>query len=341
MKVRIGNVMIGEGEPVAIQSMTTTYTADVETTAKQIKCLEDVKVDIVRVAVPDVESANAISSLKKMVSVPIVADIHFDHRLALKAVEAGADKLRINPGNIGPRWKVEEVAKAAKEHGIPIRVGANTGSLPKDLEGKESREEALVEAALKEVKILESVGFYDIVVAVKSSDPLETIRANELLRKKIEYPIHIGVTEAGLWESAIIRSSFALGCLLKEGIGETIRISIAGNPVREVIAARKLLAALGLRKEPQVVACPMCARAVFDVEKVAKKVEDLLFRISKPITFSVLGCYVNGIGEGKHADVGIAGIDEGTFVAFKKGEIIGRFKMNQLERVVEELVESV
>ncbi len=340
MRVRIGNVVIGDGMPVAIQSMTTTSTADVGATVSQIRRLERAGVDIVRIAVPDLESAAAIRDIKRQASVPIVADIHFDHRLAIEAAKAGADKLRINPGNIGPEWKVREVAKAAQERGIPIRVGANTGSLPKDLEGLPNRAEALVEAALREVRILEKVGFYDIVVAVKSSDPVETIKANEILKERVPYPIHIGVTEAGIYESAVIKSSFALGYLLYRGIGDTIRISIAGDPVREVITARKLLSAVGLRKEPTIVACPMCARAVIDVEKVAMEVEKVLFESGKVLTFSVLGCYVNGIGEGRHADAGIAGVDGKHFVAFKKGRIVGNYPMEKLLDVVRELIED-
>ncbi len=341
MKVRIGSVVIGDGMPVAIQSMTNTRTSDVESTVGQIKRLERAKVDIVRVAVPDEESARAVSRIKERVEVPIVADVHFDHRLAIEAIKAGADKIRINPGNIGARWKVEEVAKAAKDRKIPIRVGANSGSIPKDLEKYEDRAEALAEAALREVRILENIGFHDIVVSVKSSDPVETIKANEYIRKRVEYPLHIGVTEAGVYESAIISSSFALGHLLYEGIGDTIRVSIAGDPVREVIVARKLLSFLGLRKEPKVIACPSCARAVFDVERIARKVEEKLFEIGKPVTFSVLGCYVNGIGEGRHADAGIAGVDDERFVAFKRGEILGTFKMENLGEVFSDLLEDL
>ena len=338
MKIRIGSVVIGDGKPVAIQSMTNTPTFDVEKTVFQIKELEKAGVEIVRVSVPDEKSARALKGIKDRISVPIVADIHFDYKLAILSIEMGADKIRINPGNIGADWKVRDLAKVAKEKGIPVRVGANVGSLPKDLEKYNERYVALAEAALREVRILENVGFYDIVVSVKSSDPIETIRSNEYIRERVEYPLHIGVTEAGVYESAVISSSFALGYLLYNGIGDTIRISIAGDPVREVIVARKLLSFLKLRKEPRVVACPSCARAVFDVEKIAQDVEKKLFELGNPVTFSVLGCYVNGIGEGKHADAGIAGIDGNRFVAFKNGKIVGTFEMEDMERVVKDLI---
>ncbi|MCD6449051.1 MAG: flavodoxin-dependent (E)-4-hydroxy-3-methylbut-2-enyl-diphosphate synthase [Thermotogaceae bacterium] len=340
MRVKIGSVVIGDGNPIAIQSMTNTDTKDVERTIFQIKKLEDVKVDIVRISTPDVESARAIKEIKRQVRVPIVADVHFDYRIAIEAIKSGADKVRINPGNIGADWKVKELAKVAKEYGVPVRVGSNTGSLPKDIEGKMERWEALAEAALREVKILEEAGFYDIVVAAKSSDAIETIKAYEYIKSKVDYPLHIGVTEAGTYESALIKSSFALGYLLYRGIGDTIRISIAGEPVKEVIAARKLLSFLGLRKEPQVIACPTCARAVFDVEKIAEKIESILFKIDKPIVFSVLGCFVNGVGEGKHADAGIAGVTGDKMVAFKGGKIYKEFKKEDLEKIIQELISN-
>ncbi len=342
MRVRIGDIVIGKGLPVAIQSMTNTPTFDVERTVRQIERLKKAGADIVRVSIPDERSARALKEIKERVSVPLIADIHFDHRLAILSIKMGTDKVRINPGNIGSDWKVRELANFAKEHRVPIRVGANTGSLPKDLEDRyEERYVALAEAALREARLLEKFGFNDIVISAKSSDAIETIRANEYIRERVSYPIHIGVTEAGVYESAVVSSSFALGYLLYEGIGETIRVSIAGDPVREVYVARKLLSTLGMRKEPKVVACPSCARAVFNVEKVAEDVERKLFKLGKPVTFSVLGCYVNGIGEGKRADAGIAGIDSERFVAFKRGEIIGTFKMTDLERVIEDLLSNL
>ncbi len=340
-KIRIGNVWIGGGNPIAIQSMTTTDTKDVEQTLKQIRELERAGVDMIRVAVPDLESADAISALKRAVSVPIIADIHYDHRLALRSMENGADKIRINPGNIGSSWKVRELAKAASEAGVPIRVGANTGSLPKDLEKYEDRARALAEAALREVRILESVGFHDIVVSVKSPDVLETIKANEYIASKVEYPIHLGVTEAGTYEMATVKSSIALGYLLLKGIGDTIRVSISGDPVQEVLVARKILTALGVRKEPQVISCPMCSRAVFDVEKIAKEAEEILRNFRGDFKVAILGCYVNGIGEGKHADIGIAGIDSNRFLAFRKGKILGEYQMRDLRRVLNELVSEL
>ncbi len=338
VEIRIGNIVIGGNNPIAVQSMTTTDTRDVESTLRQIKRLEEAGADLVRIAVPDEESVRAIPVLKSEVGVPIVADIHFDHRLAIKAIEAGVDKVRINPGNIGSRWKVEELAKVAEDAGVPIRVGANTGSLPKDLERYEDRAEALAEAALREVRAMESVGFHRIVVSAKSPDVRETIRANEYISERIDYPIHLGVTEAGTYETATVKSSVALGYLLLEGIGDTIRVSISGDPVREVSIARKILSSIHLREEPEVVACPMCSRAVFDVERIAREVEDMLKDLRIGIRVSILGCYVNGIGEGRHSDVGIAGIDRERFVAFKRGKILGEYKMKDLRRVLNELI---
>ncbi len=341
MKLKIGSITVGEGCDVAIQSMTNTYTADVESTIKQALEIIKAGADMVRVAVPDFDSAKALKKIKEKINVPIVADIHFDHRLAIESIKSGVDMIRINPGNIGPIWKVKELTTVAKERNIPIRVGANTGSLPKDLEGKMERWKALAESALREVRIIESVGYDMIMVSVKSSDPIETIRANEYVRQIIKYPLHIGVTEAGIYSSALIKSSFALGYLLYKGIGDVVRISIAGDPIREVYAARKLLAAVGLRKEPEVVACPTCARTVLDVEGIATKVEEILFSLKKPVTFSVLGCFVNGVGEGKHADAGIAGVDGNTFVAFKKGEFLGKYRMEELEDVIKALIAGI
>ncbi|AEH51160.1 flavodoxin-dependent (E)-4-hydroxy-3-methylbut-2-enyl-diphosphate synthase [Pseudothermotoga thermarum] len=335
--VRVGKVIIGGGSPVSIQSMTNTPTVDVEKTVQQIVELQMAGCEIVRLAIPDFESAKALKQIKEKVSIPLVADIHFDHRLAIESIKNGADKIRINPGNIGAKWKVQEVARVASEYKVPIRVGSNSGSIPKEFE-KYERSVALAEAALREVRYLEEVGFENIVVSAKSTDVLETIKANEYIASKVDYPIHLGVTEAGTYEMAVIKSSIALGYLLLKGIGDTIRVSIAGDPVKEVVVAKKLLIALGLRKGGQVIACPTCARAEIDVEEIAKKIEPLVEKTN--LTVAVMGCVVNGIGEGKHADIGVAGTKSGV-VIFRKGEILKTVSHTDLEKELMELLNSV
>jgi (E)-4-hydroxy-3-methylbut-2-enyl-diphosphate synthase len=342
--VRVGNLTIGGDAPIIIQSMTNTDTKDVEATVEQIKTLVDAGCEIVRISLPDLESARKVGVIKERLrelnaEVPLVGDIHFDYRIALEAIKHGIDKIRINPGNIGSESKVAEVVKAAKERGIPIRVGANSGSLPKDLEHLPPAQ-ALAEAALREVRILEKHGFDDIVISVKSSDVIETIESNRYVAKIVDYPLHVGVTEAGTLYNSLIKSSIALGTLILEGIVDTLRISIAGDPLNEVIAAKKLLTALHLRKGPNVVACPTCARTVFDVESVALEVEKLVANVQEDITISVLGCVVNGIGEGKDADVGIAGVKDGV-VIFYKGKIIGTYKFDEGLIKLKELINQI
>ncbi|MGJ8454867.1 flavodoxin-dependent (E)-4-hydroxy-3-methylbut-2-enyl-diphosphate synthase [Pseudothermotoga sp. U03pept] len=317
--VKVGNLFIGGGHPITIQSMTNTKTSDIAATVDQIKRLEEAGCEIVRVAVPDFESAKAIKKIKKGINIPLVADIHFDYRLAIESIKMGADKIRINPGNIGESWKVEELAKVAKDHRIPIRVGSNAGSLKKEFESKYDRATALAESALNEVRILEECGFSEIVVSVKSSDVLETIKANEYIAQKVSYPIHLGITEAGTYETSIVKSSIGIGYLLLRGIGDTIRVSTAGDPVKEVSIARKILISLHLRKGGQVIACPTCARSELDVEKVATQIEPFVEKTD--LVVAVMGCVVNGIGEGKHADIGIAGTKNGA-VLFKNGQIV-------------------
>ena len=338
--VRIGNVEIGGGNPIAIQSMTNTDTRNVDETVEQINRLVQAGCEIVRVSLPDLESAKSVRQIKARTSVPLVGDIHFDYRIAIEAIENGIDKVRINPGNIGDSSKVLEIVKAAREHNVPIRVGANSGSLPKDLEHL-PKAQALGEAALREVRLLETHGFDDIVISVKSSDAIETIEANRYIARLVDYPLHVGVTEAGTLYNSLIKSSIALGTLITEGLVDTMRISISGDPINEVIAAKKLLTFLHLRNGPDVVACPTCARAEFDVEKVALEVEEKLAKIDKKITVSVLGCVVNGIGEGKEADVGIAGT-KGGVVLFYKGHIVGTYPYDEgiakLEEYVNQLV---
>ncbi|HEY8541468.1 MAG TPA: flavodoxin-dependent (E)-4-hydroxy-3-methylbut-2-enyl-diphosphate synthase [Pseudothermotoga sp.] len=333
--VKVGKVLVGGGNPVTIQSMTNTKTVDIEQTVQQIKMLQDAGCDIVRVAVPDFESARAIKLIKEQINIPLVADIHFDHRLAIEAIKNGADKIRINPGNIGEDWKIEELSKVAKEFQIPIRVGSNVGSLRKEFESKYDRATALAESALHEVYLLEKFEFYDIVVSVKSSDVIETIKANEYIAQKIIYPIHIGITEAGTYDTSIIKSSVGIGHLLLRKIGDTIRVSIAGDPIKEVYAARKLLVSLHLRKGGQVIACPTCARTEFDVEQVARSIEPIVEGTN--LVVAVMGCVVNGIGEGRHADIGIAGTKDGA-VIFEKGQIIKTVKR---ESICEELLNLI
>ncbi|HCI30042.1 MAG TPA: flavodoxin-dependent (E)-4-hydroxy-3-methylbut-2-enyl-diphosphate synthase [Fervidobacterium sp.] len=337
--VKVGDISIGGGNPIVIQSMTNTDTRDVEKTVEQINNLVRTGCEIVRVSLPDLECAKKVKEIKERISVPLVGDIHFDYRIAIESIKNGIDKIRINPGNIRDPSKVLEIVKIAKERSVPIRVGANTGSLPKDLEHL-PREQALGEAALREVKLLEKHGFNDIVISVKSSDAIETIQANRYVAKQVDYPLHVGVTEAGTIYNSLIKSSIALSTLIMDGLVDTLRISISGNPVNEVISARKLLTFLHLREGPDVVACPTCARSVFDVEKVALAIEEKIAKIDKKITVSVLGCIVNGIGEGKEADVGIAGT-KGGVVLFYKGQIVGTYPyeegINKLEEYVKEL----
>lgn len=333
--VKIGKVLVGGGNPVTIQSMTNTKTIEIEKTVQQIKMLQDAGCDIVRVAVPDFESARAIKLIKEQTDIPLVADIHFDHRLAIEAIKNGADKIRINPGNIQEDWKIEELSRVAKDFKIPIRVGSNVGSLRKEFESKYDRATALAESALHEVYLLEKFEFHDIVVSVKSSDVIETIKANEYIAQKITYPIHIGITEAGTYDTSIIKSSVGIGYLLLRKIGDTIRVSIAGDPIKEVYAARKLLVSLHLRKGGQVIACPTCARTEFDVEQVARSIEPIVEGTN--LVVAVMGCVVNGIGEGRHADIGIAGTKDGA-VIFKKGQIIKTVKR---ESIYEELLNLI
>jgi (E)-4-hydroxy-3-methylbut-2-enyl-diphosphate synthase len=318
--VRVGNKIIGGGAPISVQSMTTTKSTDVAATVSQIKRLEVAGCDIVRVAVPTRAAARAIADIKAHTSLPIVADIHFDYRLALDAIESGADKLRINPGNIGSRDKVEAVAKAAKERGIPIRVGANAGSLDRSKYGAPNAK-ALVDSALDEVRILENVGFEDVVISVKAFDVLDTIEAYRRVSALCNYPLHLGVTESGLaWEGAI-RSAVGLGVLLAEGIGDTLRVSLTADPVEEVKAGIEILAALRLRdKAFTLVSCPTCGRCQIDVIAIADEVRRRLEADPppRPITVAVMGCVVNGPGEASLADVGIAG-GRGTGAIFKRG----------------------
>ncbi len=330
--INIGRVKIGGGNPVAIQSMTITPTEDAKATIKQILDLEAAGCEIIRCTVPTMEAAKAISEIKKNIHIPLVADIHFDYRLAIEAMENGVDKVRINPGNIGSIDKVRAVVEKAKEYKVPIRIGVNSGSLDQETLKKYGRvtAEALVESAFKEISVLESLDFHDIVISIKSSDVLTCIKAYELFSKQSDYPLHIGVTESGTVFSGSIKSSVGLGILLHENIGDTLRVSLTDDPVLEIRAAKLLLKALGLRKGGiEVVSCPTCGRTKIDLIPLAKKVEDMVAGYDLDIKVAVMGCVVNGPGEGREADLGICGGD-GVGVLFKKGQILRKVPEDQI-----------
>ncbi len=330
--ISIGDKKIGGGNPVLIQSMCNTKTEDVKATVSQILALEAAGCDIIRVAVPTMEAAAALRSIKKQIHIPLVADIHFDYRLAIAAIESGADKIRINPGNIGARERVEAVVEKAKEYGIPIRVGVNSGSLEKELVEKYGgvTAEALVESALKQVKLIEEMGYDNLVISIKSSDVLMCVKAHELIAKESRYPLHVGITESGTLLSGNIKSSVGLGIILHEGIGDTIRVSLTGDPAEEIKSAKLILKTLGLRKGGvEVVSCPTCGRTKIDLIGLANQVEDMVKDIDLDIKVAVMGCVVNGPGEAREADIGIAGgIGEGLLI--KKGEIIKKLPENEL-----------
>ena len=339
LQVKVGRITLGGDAPVRVQSMTNTNPHDVAATVEQVRRLEEAGCEMVRLAVPDEGAVRALRDIRKEVDVPIVADIHFDHRLALGALEAGADKLRINPGNIGGRDKVEAVARAAKERGVPIRVGVNSGSIRRDFLKKYGpTAEAMVESALEEVRILEEVGFQDIVVSLKASDVPRTVRAYELIADRVPYPLHIGITEAGTVRSGSVRSAVGLGILLWEGIGDTVRVSLSGDPVEEVRVAYEILKSLDLRRRgAKVVACPTCGRAEIDVASLAERVERALEGLERPLTVAVMGCVVNGPGEAKEADVGVAGGRRGG-VVFREGKVVRRVEE---EEIFDALMEEI
>ncbi|MGB0088213.1 MAG: flavodoxin-dependent (E)-4-hydroxy-3-methylbut-2-enyl-diphosphate synthase [Planifilum fulgidum] len=338
--VKVGNIQIGGNDQVVIQSMTTTKTHDVKATVEQIRRLEEAGCQIVRVAVPDMRAAEAIPLIKKEVSVPLVADIHFDYRLALKAIEGGIDKIRINPGNIGRRDKVEAVVKAAKERGIPIRIGVNAGSLEKRILEKYGYPTAdgMVESALYHIGILEDLDFRDIVVSLKASDIRLAIEAYQKAAAAFRYPLHLGITESGTLFSGTVKSAAGLGALLAQGIGSTIRISLSADPVEEVKVARELLKAFGLASNAAtLISCPTCGRIEIDLISIANEIEEYLANIKAPIKVSVLGCAVNGPGEAKEADIGIAGA-RGEGLLFRHGKIIRKIPE---EKMVEELKKEI
>lgn len=339
-EVKIGNKKIGGNNPILVQSMTNTDTHDIEKTIEQIKRLEAEGCDIIRVAVPDMKAAEAIKEIKKNINIPLVADIHFDYRLAIKSIENGADKIRINPGNIGREENIKKVVEIAKEKGIPIRIGVNSGSLEKEIlhKYKGVTAEAVVESALKNVLILEKLGFYDIVISLKTTNVPLTIEAYKLASSKVDYPLHLGITEAGTIEAGTIKSAIGIGTLLYLGIGDTIRVSLTGDPVHEVRVGKQILRSLGFLKEGvEVISCPTCGRTKINLIKLAEEVEKRTRNIKKPLKVAVMGCVVNGPGEAKEADIGIAGGD-GEGIVFKKGKV---YKKVKEEELVEELMKEI
>ena len=339
-QISIGDVKIGGGAPISVQSMTNTKTTDTNATVAQIKALVDAGCDIVRVAVPDMSAAENIYNIKSQVDVPLVADIHFDYRLALKAIEQGIDALRINPGNIGDEERVKAVVEAAKIRNIPIRIGVNAGSLDKKLLAKYGKvtAEALIESALEHIRILEKLNFYDIKISLKAHDVPLTLDAYRLMSETVDYPLHLGITEAGTVNTGIIKSAVGIGALLAEGIGDTFRISLTGDPVNEVKVANEILKALGLKEYgPTLISCPTCGRCNIDLPSIAEKVEQRLSGITKPIKVAVMGCVVNGPGEARDADIGIAG-GKGEGLVFRKGEVINKVAEDKLvDALFEEL----
>lgn len=339
-QIKVGNVLIGGNNNVVIQSMTNTKTKDIESTVNQILALEKVGCEIVRVACLDMEDAKAIKDIKKHIHIPIVADIHFDYKLALEAVNSGADKLRINPGNIGGVDNVQAVVNACKEKNIPIRIGVNAGSLEKDLlekYGGKPTAKAMVESARRHVEILEALDFYDICISLKASNLDLCIEAYEEAAKEFDYPLHLGITEAGTAFSGTIKSSIGLGVLLRRGIGSTIRVSLSDDPVEEIKVVKEILKNCNLYSSPTLVSCPTCGRTQIDLIPIAKKIEEFLQNINSDITVAVMGCAVNGPGEAREADIGIAGgVNEA--VLFKKGKVIRKIPQ---ELIVDELKNEI
>ena len=344
MKVEIGSVTLGNGHPIAVQSMTNTETADAAGTLRQIRRLELAGCELIRVAVPDEKAAKALPEIRKGMSVPLVADIHFDHRLALMALQAGVEKVRINPGNIGARWKVKEVVQAAGDRAVPIRIGVNAGSLERRVlraHGGHATAGALEESAAGHAAILEELGFRDIVISAKASDVPRTVETYRKLSERFDYPLHLGVSEAGTIRSGTIKSAVGLGILLEEGIGDTIRVSLAGDPVEEVRVAYEILKSLGLREHgPIVIACPTCARAQIDVARIAAEVEERIADVKGSIRVAVMGCGVNGPGEAREADIGVAG-GRGETVLFRRGKVVGKVREEEMVRVLVEEVRNM
>lgn len=338
--VNVGNLAVGSSSPISVQSMTKTQTSDIDATIKQIKELEKAGCQIIRVAVKDKTDADSLKAIKKSISIPLVADIHFDYKLAFIAIESGIDKIRINPGNIGSNERIEKVVLAARERKIPIRIGVNSGSLEKDLLKKYGHPsaEALVESALKHVEILEKYNFEDIIISIKSPDVPKTIEAYKLLSQKVDYPLHLGITESGIPKTGIIRSAVGIGSLLSQGIGDTIRVSLTGDPLEEIRAGLEILKSLGLySKGVTIISCPTCGRIQFDLEKVVNEIEENTRHIEIPLKIAIMGCAVNGPGEAVEADIGLAG-GAGQGLIFRKGELIKKVKE---EDMVHELLNEI
>lgn len=345
-QIHIGKVAIGGGAPISVQSMTNTKTTDTEATVAQIRALQAAGCDIVRLAVPDMEAARNLGNILRQVTVPLVADIHFDYKLALEAIRQGIHALRLNPGNIGGEEKVKAVVEAAKEAGIPIRIGVNAGSLDKKILKKYGgvTPEALVESAMEHVRILEALDFHDMKISLKAHDVPLTIAAYRLMSQTVDYPLHLGITEAGTVNTGIIKSAVGIGALLAEGIGDTFRISLTGDPVVEVRVANEILKSLGLKEYgPTLVACPTCGRTSIDLPAIAAQVEEKLRDIEEPIEVAVMGCVVNGPGEARGADVGIAG-GNGEGLIFRKGEIVRKVPeadlVNELFQEIDQILEE-
>ncbi|WP_041921215.1 flavodoxin-dependent (E)-4-hydroxy-3-methylbut-2-enyl-diphosphate synthase [Ilyobacter polytropus] len=341
-KIKVGNIYIGGDSEVIIQSMTNTKTSDIKATVKQIKELENAGCQLVRVTVNDTEAAEAIKEIKKQISIPLAADIHFDYRLAISAMENGVDKLRINPGNIGNDDKVAMVVEKAKEYNIPIRIGVNAGSLEKSILEKYGRPtpEAMVESGLYHVRLLEKFGFEDIIISLKSSNVKMMVRAYRMMREIVDYPLHLGVTEAGTAFQGTVKSSIGIGGLLVDDIGDTIRVSLTENPVEEIKVAKEILKVLGLREEgTEIISCPTCGRTEIDLIDLAKKVEQEFSTFEKKVKIAVMGCVVNGPGEAREADYGVAG-GKGIGVLFKKGKVVKQVKeidiLDELKKMIME-----
>jgi (E)-4-hydroxy-3-methylbut-2-enyl-diphosphate synthase len=342
-QIQVGTVTVGGNAPISVQSMTNTYTHDIEATVSQINRLESAGCEIVRVAVPDKKAARAISDIKKEISIPIIADIHFDYRLALDSLKAGADGLRINPGNIGSVQNVKAVVDCAKDRNVSIRIGVNSGSLEKDLLKKYGKvtAEAMVESALRHIDLITSFGFDRIKLSIKASDVTRTVDAYRLLSSSTDFPLHVGVTEAGSLYSGIVKSSLGIGTLLADGIGDTIRVSLTRDPVEEVRVAYEILKALGIRRRgPEIISCPTCGRCNIDLFGIVERVEASLMTCLLPVKIAIMGCVVNGPGEAREADIGIAGGD-GIGILFKQGEVVKKFPQHQLVDILLKEVEAL
>lgn len=342
-QIRVGNVAVGGGAQITVQSMTNTDTRDATATVEQIRRLEIAGCEIIRVAVPDEDAAKVLGQIKKSIKIPLIADIHFHHKLALIALEQGVDGLRLNPGNIGSKERVREVAQEAKGRNVPIRIGVNSGSLEKDILDRfgSPTPEALVESAIRHVKILEDLNFRDIKISVKASGVEDTIAAYRLLSSRVDYPLHLGVTEAGTLLTGAIKSALGIGTLLQEGIGDTVRVSLTADPVKEVKAAYEILASLGLRGRPfvEIVSCPTCGRLQIDLEGLVGRLEKRLEGIKGPLKVAVMGCIVNGPGEASHADIGVAG-GNGKGMIIRGGEIVKTCREDELEDEFMKQIES-